>query len=64
MAERHSNDNPKPLASWDIMCRAAAKTKWIGTVEAINESAAIEAAAKEFKTEAWRLIAVRRRVIT
>jgi DNA phosphorothioation-dependent restriction protein DptH len=51
MAERPSNDNPKPLASWDIMCRAAAKTKWIGTVEAINEGAAIEAAAKELTVD-------------
>jgi len=63
MAERPSGDNPKPPASWGIMCRVAAKAKWIGTVKAINEGAAIEAAAKEFKMEAWRLIAVRRRVI-
>jgi hypothetical protein len=42
--------------------RAASKAKWIGTVEATNDAdAAIEAAAKEFATDASKLIAVQRR---
>jgi hypothetical protein len=44
---------------WDIY-RAAAKAKWIGTVEAADERAAIEAA-REFKQEPAKLIAVERR---
>ncbi len=52
----------RPLPSWNIY-RAAAKAKWIGSVKAANADAAIEAAAKEFKTDARRLIAVRHRVI-
>jgi hypothetical protein len=44
---------------WEI-CRAASKAKWIGSVEAADADAAVEAAAKEFKTDAWRLIALRR----
>ncbi len=36
-------------------------TIWLGTVEAPGKKAAIEAAAKEFKTDAWRLYAVPRR---
>jgi hypothetical protein len=32
-----------------------------GSVEACDESSAIEKAAEKFKTDAWRLIAVRRR---
>jgi len=53
------SEPPKPI-SWDIY-KAASKAKWIGSVEASDESSAIEAAAKEFATDAWRLIAVRRR---
>jgi hypothetical protein len=36
-------------------------SQWIGSVEASDESSAIAAATKEFKTDAWRLIAVLRR---
>ena len=49
---------PKPT-SWDIY-KVAAKVIWLGTLEAPNKKAAIEAAAKEFKTDAWRLYAVPR----
>jgi hypothetical protein len=61
MPKRPSPDKlqPTPL-SWDIY-RAAAKGKWIGTAEATDERDAVEKAAIEFKTDAWRLIAVRRR---
>ncbi len=41
--------------------RPAPKAKWIGTVEAADADAAIEAAAKQFATDASKLIAVRRR---
>jgi hypothetical protein len=34
---------------------------WLGTVEAPDKSAAVEKAAQEFKTEVWRLYAVRQR---
>lgn len=52
----------KPLPSWNIF-RADGKAKWIGSVKAANADAAIEAAAREFATDPWRLIAVRHRVI-
>jgi len=52
----------KPLPTWNIY-RADGKAKWIGSVKAANADAAIEAAAREFKTEARQLIAVRHRVI-
>jgi hypothetical protein len=48
------------MSSWDIY-RAASKARWIGSVEAADADAAIELAAKEFATDAWRLIAVQRR---
>jgi hypothetical protein len=51
---------PAPLLWWDIY-RAASEARWIGSVEAVDADAAIDAAAKEFKTDAWRLIAVQRR---
>ena len=38
-----------------------AKPKWIGTIEATDEREAIDKAAKEFRTHASKLIAVRRR---
>jgi hypothetical protein len=63
MPKRPSPDKPQPTPLWDIY-RAAKKAVWIGTVEAPDADAAIEAAAKEFKTEAWRLLAVRRGVIS
>ncbi len=50
---------PPPSTSWDVY-KVAAKVIWLGTLEAPNKKAAIEAAAKEFKTDAWRLYAVPR----
>jgi hypothetical protein len=47
---------PKPT-SWNIY-KVAAKAILLGTVEAPDKKAAIEAGAKEFKTDAWRLYAV------
>jgi hypothetical protein len=44
---------PNPT-SWDIY-RVANKGKLLGTIEAADTDAAIEAAAKEFKIDAWRL---------
>jgi hypothetical protein len=52
----------KPLPTWNIY-RADGKAKWIGSLKAANADAAIEAAAKEFATDAQRLFAVRHRVI-
>jgi len=49
---------PKPT-SWDIY-KVAAKVIWLGTVEAPDKRAAIDKAAEEFKTDAWRLYAVPR----
>ena len=52
---------PQALLQWDIY-RAAAKTTWIGTVEAADADAAIEVAAKEYNVpDPRRLIAVQRR---
>jgi hypothetical protein len=45
--------------AWDIY-RAAARARWVGQVIASTAGEAIEAAAAEFKTDAWKLIAVRR----
>jgi hypothetical protein len=50
---------PEP-ASWDVY-KIAKKAVWLGTVEAPDKSAAVEKAAREFKTEIWRLYAVGRR---
>jgi hypothetical protein len=50
---------PEEPKSWTIY-KVAAKAIWLGTVEAPGKKAAIEAAAKEFKTDAWRLYAVPR----
>jgi hypothetical protein len=44
---------PQPIR-WDVF-KIAKKAVWLGTVEAPDKSAAIEKAAQEFKTEAWRL---------
>jgi hypothetical protein len=52
----------KPLPSWNIY-RADGKAKWVGTVKAATAGEAIEAAAVEFRTDAWKLFAVRHRVI-
>jgi hypothetical protein len=50
---------PKPLPTWEI-CVAKAKAKHLGTVEAADAEAAVEAAAEEFKVDTKRLMAVRR----
>ncbi len=50
---------PKPL-TWDIF-KAAAKLRPLGTIEAVDEAAAIEKAAEQFKVIASKLIAVPRR---
>jgi hypothetical protein len=51
---------PRPL-KWDVY-RAAAKARWIGTVEAPTADAAIKIAAEEYKiADPRRLIAVQRR---
>jgi hypothetical protein len=44
---------PNPT-SWDTYC-AAYKAKWIGSVEAADADATIDAAAKEFKIDSCRL---------
>ena len=46
-----------PLPAWSIY-KLAAKRQWLGIVEAPDVKAALEAAAKEFKTDARRLLAV------
>jgi hypothetical protein len=50
---------PPPPKSWTNY-KIAAKVIWLGTVEAPHKKAAIEKAAQEFKTDAWRLYAVER----
>jgi len=50
---------PKPLPTWEIYI-ARAKAKHLGSVEAADADAAIEAAAKEFRMDPKRLMAVRR----
>ena len=51
---------PPIPASWDVY-KIAKKAAWLGTVVAPDKSAAAENAAREFKTEVWRLYAVERR---
>jgi Ser/Thr protein kinase RdoA (MazF antagonist) len=63
MPKRPSPPQPALLSSWDIY-KVAAKQTWLGTVEATDADAAIAAATKEFKTDARRLIATRRRAIS
>ena len=53
------SEQPKPKI-WTIY-KVAAKAIWLGTIAASDKKTAIEAAAKEFKTDAWRLYAVPRR---
>ena len=55
MAKKPGSPTP---ASWDVYKIA---TIWLGTVEAPDKQAAVEKAAREFKTEAWLLYAVARR---
>jgi hypothetical protein len=45
--------------SWDIVY-AGARIEFLGTVEAADERDAIEKAAKEFKTDPNKLLAVKR----
>jgi hypothetical protein len=45
---------------WDVF-KIAKKAVWLGSVAAPDKSAAVEKAAQEFKTEAWRLYVVPRR---
>jgi hypothetical protein len=59
MAKPPSEPPPQPT-TWNIY-KVAAKMIWLGTVEAPDRKAAIEKALQEFKMEAWRLLAVRRR---
>jgi hypothetical protein len=59
MAKLSSRSQSSPPSRWEIY-RTASKAKWIDSVEAADADAAIEAAAKEFKIDAWWLIAVRR----
>jgi hypothetical protein len=46
-----------PMPAWSIY-KLAAKRRWLGIVEASDANAAIEAAAKEFKADARRLLAL------
>ena len=48
-----------PRYAWDVY-RAAARAKWVGQVIATSADEAIEAAAAEYRTDARKLIAVRR----
>jgi hypothetical protein len=45
------------MPAWSIY-KLAARRQWLGIVEAPDAEAAIQAAAKEFKTDARRLLAV------
>jgi hypothetical protein len=46
---------------WDIYLARSAPAKLLGAIEAVSERAAIVNATKEFKQDAAKLIAVRRR---
>lgn len=50
---------PPQILRWSIY-KIAARQTWLGEVEAADEREAIEKAAKEFRIDAHRLIAVRR----
>jgi Ser/Thr protein kinase RdoA (MazF antagonist) len=56
---KHPSCEPEqtPLPAWSIY-KLAARCEWLGIIEAPNAKAAIEAAAKEFETDARRLLAV------
>jgi hypothetical protein len=61
---RAANDNklgvrPSLRYVWSVYC-AAARARWIGQVVASTTDEAVEAAALDFKTDAWKLIAVPR----
>jgi hypothetical protein len=49
---------PKPI-NWKVY-KIANKLVWLGDVEALDEAAATEKAAAEFKVPANRLMAIRR----
>jgi hypothetical protein len=51
---------PRELTAWNVY-KIAKKAVWLGIVEAPDKTTAIEKAAAEFKTDAWRLYAVERR---
>jgi hypothetical protein len=51
------NAKPPPRFVFDIY-RAAARARWVGRGGNDAADTAIEAAAVEFKTDAWKLIAV------
>ena len=59
MAERPRVVSTNPV-KWDIYLARPAPAKLLGAVEAVSERAAIVKAAKEFKQDAAKLIAVRR----
>jgi hypothetical protein len=59
MAERPRVMSTNP-AKWDIYLVRPAPAKLLGAVEAVSERAAIVKAAKEFKQDPAKLIAVRR----
>ena len=50
---------PKSLRTWEIYV-ARSKAKDLGTIDPPDPEAAVEAAAKEFKVDPKRLMAVRR----
>jgi len=51
---------PPTAVTWDVY-RAAHKPKIVGSVQAADADEAVQKAAREFKVDAWRLIAVHRR---
>jgi hypothetical protein len=63
-SDRAANDNkpgvtPSLRYVWSVY-RVAARARWIGQVVASTADEAIEAAAVKIRTDAWKLIAVRR----
>jgi hypothetical protein len=60
MTERPRVASANPVR-WDVYSAAQAPAKLLGTVEAVSARAAIAKAAKEFKQEPEKLIAVRKR---
>jgi hypothetical protein len=52
---------PRPTKTTWHVYKLAAKSQWVGEIEAVDEREAIEIAAKEFKQLAKKLMAVRRR---
>ena len=53
---------PQQRTKWHVYLQArAAKLEWVGEIAAVDERAAIQIAAKEFKQPAKQLMAVRRR---